>query len=48
MEKDCALVDINPLIITKEKTVLALDGIVSFDDYGLFKHEDVKKMRDLN
>ncbi|MDH5346555.1 MAG: acetate--CoA ligase family protein, partial [Nitrospira sp.] len=48
MEKDCALVEINPLIITKEKTVVALDGKVSFDDNGLFKHEDVQKMRDLN
>ena len=48
MEKNCALVEINPLIITKEKTVVALDGKVSFDDNGLFKHEDVQKMRDLN
>ena len=48
MEKHAALVEINPLIITKEKTLIALDGKVSFDDNGLFKHEDVQKMRDLN
>ena len=48
MEKDAALVEINPLIITKEKSVIALDGKVSFDDNGLYKHEDVQKMRDLN
>ncbi|TKS60682.1 MAG: succinyl-CoA synthetase subunit beta [Nitrospira sp.] len=48
MEKNCALVEINPLIITKEKTVVALDGKVSFDDNGLFRHQDVKQMRDLN
>ncbi len=48
MKKNCALVEINPLIITKEKTVVALDGKVSFDDNGLSKHEDVQKMRDLN
>ena len=48
MEKNAALVEINPLIITKEKTMIALDGKVSFDDNGLFKHEDVQKMRDLN
>lgn len=48
MEKHAALVEINPLIITKEKTLVALDGKVSFDDNGLFKHEDVQKMRDLN
>jgi succinyl-CoA synthetase beta subunit len=48
MEKNCALVEINPLVITKEKTLIALDGKVSFDDNGLFKHADVQKMRDLN
>ena len=48
MEKNAALVEINPLIITKEKTLVALDGKVSFDDNGLFRHEDVQKMRDLN
>ncbi len=48
MEKNAALVEINPLIITKEKTLVALDGKVSFDDNAIFKHEDVQKMRDLN
>jgi succinyl-CoA synthetase beta subunit len=48
MEKNCALVEINPLVITKEKTLIALDGKVSFDDNGLFKHADVQQMRDLN
>ncbi|MCP9468509.1 MAG: ADP-forming succinate--CoA ligase subunit beta [Nitrospira sp.] len=48
MEKNAALVEINPLIITKEKTLIALDGKVSFDDNGLFKHSDVQQMRDLN
>jgi succinyl-CoA synthetase beta subunit len=48
MEKNCALVEINPLIMTKEKTVVALDGKVSFDDNGIFKHQDVQQMRDLN
>ncbi len=48
MEKHAALVEINPLIITKEKTVVALDGKVSFDDNAIFKHQDVQQMRDLN
>jgi succinyl-CoA synthetase beta subunit len=48
MEKNCALVEINPLVITNEKTLIALDGKVSFDDNGLFKHADVQAMRDLN
>ena len=43
MDKNAALVEINPLIITKEKTLVALDGKVSFDDNGFFKHEDVQK-----
>ena len=42
------MVEINPLVITKEKTLIALDGKVSFDDNALFKHADVQKMRDLN
>ena len=48
MEKNAVLVEINPLIITKGKTLVALDGKVSFDDNGLFRHDDVQKMRDLN
>ncbi len=48
MDKNAALVEINPLIITKEKTLVALDGKVSFDDNGLFRHQDVQQMRDLN
>ena len=43
IEKNCAMVEINPLVITKEKTLIALDGKVSFDDNALFKHADVQK-----
>ena len=48
MEKNAALVEINPLVITTDKKLVALDGKVSFDDNGLFKHEDVQAMRDLH
>ena len=48
MEKNAALVEINPLVITNDKRLIALDGKVSFDDNALFKHEDVRAMRDLN
>jgi succinyl-CoA synthetase beta subunit len=48
MEKNAALVEINPLVITTDKKLVALDGKVSFDDNGLFKHQDVQAMRDLN
>src|SRR5437016_3855967 len=48
MEKNASLVEINPLVITQDKTLIALDGKVSFDDNGLFKHPDVQAFRDLH
>jgi succinyl-CoA synthetase beta subunit len=48
MEKNAAMVEINPLVITTDKKLIALDGKVSFDDNGVFKHQDVQQMRDLN
>ena len=48
MEKNASLVEINPLVITTDKRLIALDGKVSFDDNALFKHEDVRGMRDLH
>jgi succinyl-CoA synthetase beta subunit len=48
MDKNAAMVEINPLVITTDKKLIALDGKVSFDDNGLFKHADVQAMRDLN
>jgi succinyl-CoA synthetase beta subunit len=48
MEKNAAMVEINPLVITSDKKLIALDGKVSFDANGLFRHTDVQQMRDLN
>ena len=48
MEKNASLVEINPLVITTDKRLVALDGKVSFDDNALFKHADVQAMRDLH
>ena len=48
MEKNAAMVEINPLVITSDKKLIALDGKVSFDDNGLFRHADVQQMRDLH
>jgi succinyl-CoA synthetase beta subunit len=48
MEKNAAMVEINPLVITTDKKLIALDGKVSFDDNALFKHADVQAMRDLH
>jgi succinyl-CoA synthetase beta subunit len=48
MEKNATLVEINPLVITTDKRLIALDGKVSIDDNALFKHPDVQKFRDLH
>ena len=48
MERDASLVEINPLVITQDKRLIALDGKVSFDDNGLFKHPEVQAFRDLH
>jgi succinyl-CoA synthetase beta subunit len=47
-EYDCGLLEINPLVITKENEVLALDAKVVFDDSALFRHGDVLDYRDLD
>jgi len=44
---DASLVEINPLLVTREKEVMALDAKVSLDDNALFRHPDVKELRDL-
>lgn len=48
MEKNCSLVEINPLVITTDKRLIALDGKVSIDDNALYKHPDVLALRDLH
>jgi succinyl-CoA synthetase beta subunit len=48
IEYDASLVEINPLVITAEQTVLALDAKINFDDNALFRHKDVVEFRDLD
>ena len=48
VETDASLAEINPLLITKEGDVLALDCKMNFDDNALFRHKDVVEMRDLH
>ncbi|MFH0909676.1 MAG: ADP-forming succinate--CoA ligase subunit beta [bacterium] len=48
VELDCSLAEINPLVLTKDGHVLALDGKVNFDDNALFRHPEVEAMRDPN
>ncbi|MGD8664558.1 MAG: ADP-forming succinate--CoA ligase subunit beta [Desulfobacterales bacterium] len=48
MDADCSLLEINPLVITAEETVVALDAKVNFDDNALFRHADIQEYRDLD
>ncbi len=45
---DASLAEINPLVITKEGGVLALDAKMNFDDNALYRHKDILEMRDLD
>ena len=45
---DANLVEINPLILTKENKIICLDAKISFDDSALFRHPEIIKLRDLN
>lgn len=46
IDNDCSLLEINPLIITNDGAVLALDAKMNFDDNALFRHPDIEKMHD--
>jgi len=45
-EKDCALAEINPLVLLEDGKVLALDAKINFDDNALFRHGDIEELRD--
>ncbi len=45
-DHDATLAEINPLVITKDQTLLALDGKMAIDDNALFRHPDLAEMRD--
>ena len=48
IDYDCSLVEINPLVITAEETVIALDAKVDFDDNALYRHKDILEYRDID
>ncbi|HMH78508.1 MAG TPA: ATP-grasp domain-containing protein, partial [Candidatus Udaeobacter sp.] len=48
LDKDCSLAEINPLVVTKDGRVLALDAKLNFDDNALYRHKDVVALRDIN
>lgn len=47
IDKDASIVEINPLVVTKEDEVMALDAKFNFDENGLFRHKDIQELRDL-
>jgi len=48
LERDASLIEINPLIITKEKKIICLDAKMNFDDNAIFRRPEILKLRDLN
>jgi succinyl-CoA synthetase beta subunit len=48
LDKDCSLAEINPLVVTRDGRVMALDAKLNFDDNALYRHKDVVAMRDVN
>ncbi len=47
-EKDASLIEINPLILTKEKKLICLDAKMNFDDNAIFRRPEILELRDLN
>jgi len=48
LEKDASLIEINPLIINKDKKIVCLDAKMNFDDNAIFRRPEILKLRDLN
>ena len=48
IKKDASLIEINPLVITKNNEILCLDAKMNFDDNAIFKHPEILELRDLN
>lgn len=48
VELDCSLVEINPLVLTRDNNIFALDAKINFDDNALFRHKDIEALRDVN
>lgn len=48
LDKDCSLVEINPLVKTKDNRLVCLDAKMNFDDNALFRHPEIVEMRDFS
>jgi succinyl-CoA synthetase beta subunit len=45
---DCSIVEINPLVVSSDDEIIALDAKINFDSSGLFRHNEVEKLRDVS
>ncbi|MCX6004122.1 MAG: acetate--CoA ligase family protein, partial [Chloroflexi bacterium] len=45
-EKDCSLAEINPLVVTGDGSLIALDAKLNFDDSALFRHDEIRQLHD--
>ncbi|OUS68011.1 succinate--CoA ligase subunit beta [Paenibacillus sp. MY03] len=48
VEKDCSIAEINPLVVTGDGNVMALDAKLNFDSNALYRHKDILELRDLD
>ena len=48
MKLDCSIVEINPLVVTSEDNIIALDAKINFDSSALFRHANIEGLRDLD
>ena len=48
LEKDCSLIEINPLVKTTDSRLLCLDAKINFDDNAIFRHPDILELRDVS
>jgi len=48
LEKDCSLAEINPLVVTRDGRVMALDAKLNFDDNAFYRHPEIVALRDIN
>lgn len=47
IEKDCSMIEINPLVLTEDNQIIALDAKMGFDDNALYRHPEILALRDL-
>ena len=48
VDLDCSIVEINPLVVNTDDEIIALDAKINFDSSGLFRHNEIEKLRDTN